>query len=50
MIFVITDDGKFLTDESGVFLILDLASHFAEVRKAYIAIPRQDEFIVLPGD
>lgn len=50
MIFIITEDGKFLTDESGLFLILDLASHFADVRKAYTAIPRIDEFTVLPGD
>ena len=47
-IFITTNDGKFLTAESGAFLILNGAFDFAEVRKAYVATPRMDEFIATP--
>ena len=47
-IFITTNDGKFLTAESGAFLILNGAFDFAEVRKEYVAIPRMDEYVAIP--
>lgn len=46
-IFLTTESGDFLITEDGKFLILDKIA-FAEVRRAYAAIPRTDEFAAIP--
>lgn len=42
-VFLITEDGKFLTDESGVFLTLDPLV-LASVTRAFIVLPRTTQF------
>lgn len=49
--FIITEDSKFLTTESGVFLIIDEDGELVslnEVRRSYTVLPRTTEFKILP--
>jgi len=45
MIFITTEDNKFLTNEAGAFITL---TTLADIRRAYVAIPRMDEFEAIP--
>lgn len=47
MVFITTEDDRFLTTESGVFLTIDLAV-LVEVRKEYFAISRLANFVAVP--